>query len=321
MNKRLLILCICCSILLGINAQEIITGTVVDSKRVPIPGVRVEVVGRSETTTTDIDGRFRLDLPQPVKKLRFQYIGQKPIERKVKPDMVVVMGHGWSGRDSGYRGFFTYTGGFGWGGTMNFHIGNASITDFGKNTAMFGISTTHGYQINPKFYVGLGAGLSPLMMYYQELRYIPYNDYSYQNGEYDLYGVAFQFYADFRWDYDIKAKTSPFVDLKMGLQRILSTGDIDGYYYDYYYDNDFDLECQHTSGFLLMPTVGIRTAIGAKRAINFGLSYNIFVKRAVEITTYSYYQLPDGNYINTSYPAKKFSATGGCLLFNFGFDF
>ena len=314
MNKRLLILCICCSILLGINAQEIITGTVVDSKRVPIPGVRVEVVGRSETTTTDIDGRFRLDLPQPVKKLRFQYIGQKPIERKVKPDMVVVMGQGWSGRDSGYRGFFPYTGGVGWGGTMNFHLPSYNLTEVGKNTAMFGINTTHGYQINPMLYAGVGAGITTLMMYNL------YENYgSWRSGEYSLYGFAFQFYGDIRWDLDIKAKTTPYVDLKLGYQRILSTGEMDEY--DWYEYQWADLESQHTGGFLLMPTIGLRTSIGAKRAINIGLSYNVFVKRAFLISSSSDIHLPDGNNITNAMPTKKVTASGGCAMLNFGFDF
>lgn len=313
MNRRLIILFLCMIGLIDLCAQEIITGTVVDSKNIPIPGVRVEVVGRSETTTTDIEGRFRLDLPLPVKKLRFQYIGQKPIERKVKPDMIVKMGHGWAGRDSGYRGFFNFVGGFGSGGVMNFYLPGYSLTEVGKNSAMFGINTTHGYQIMPMLYAGVGAGITSLMLYNL------YNSDSWGYGEYSLYGVAFQFYGDVRWDLDIKAKTTPFIDLKVGYQRILSTGDMDDYEWNNYRWSS--IEGEHTGGFLLMPTVGLRTAIGAKRAINIGLSYNVFVKRAFTITSSSDIHLPNGDNINNSIPTKKVSASGGCVMLNFGFDF
>lgn len=316
MSKRSLIFFMLIIAALQFHAQEIITGTVVDSKNQPIPGVRVEVVGRSEVTTTDIDGTFRLDLPVVVKKLRFQYVGHKPIERNVKPDMIVKMGHGWQGRDSGYRGFFDFMGGFGAGGTMNFYFQDESLRDIGKSSIMFGISMTHGYQINPMFYAGVGVGTTPLMLYCTE------DSGDYRWGEHAFYGVAFQFYADFRWDYDIKAKTSPFVDLKLGFQRNFSTGEWDdNFNYWYGYGSGYDLESLTTNGFLLMPTIGLRTAIGAKTAFNIGLTYNIMVKRAFNVSSYTHLALPNGESINEHTTPKTYSSTGGCFMLNFGFDF
>ncbi|MDE6008051.1 MAG: carboxypeptidase-like regulatory domain-containing protein [Muribaculaceae bacterium] len=316
MSKKLIFLFIWFTCLIPLQAQEVITGTVVDSKNQPIPGVRVEVVGRSEVTTTDIDGTFRLDLPVAVKKLRFQYVGHKPIERNVKPDMIVKMGHGWQGRDTGYRGFFDFMGGFGTGGVMNFHFQDESFTDIGKSSIMFGLSMTHGYQINPMFFAGVGVGVTPLMLYCTE------DSGDYLWGEHAFYGIACQFYADFRWDYDIKAKTSPFVDLKLGYQRIFAIHDfIDAYSNWYGYGNEFELESTITKGVLLMPTIGLRTAIGAKSAFNVGLSYNIMVKRAFNVTGHTNLLLPNGEAINEHTDPKTFSSIGGCFMLNFGFDF
>lgn len=316
MRKNLIILCLSLLGCISVYAQEIITGTVLDSKNEPIPGVRVEVIGRSEVTTTDIEGRFRLDLPVAVKKLRFSYIGRKPIERKVKPEMIVKMGSGWQGRDSGYRGFFNFMGGVGTGGVMNFYFQNKSLTDVGKSSAMFGISMTHGYQINPMFYVGLGAGVAPLLLYYNDINPDGYMGWS----EFGLYGIACQFYADFRWDYDIKAKTAPFVDLKIGLQRIFETGEMDDDY-GYSYNNDWRFESLNTTGFLLMPTIGLRTAIGSKNAMNIGLSYNMFVKRAFNAWSTSTINLPNGEAFSNSFKAQKCQKTGGVAMLNIGFDF
>ena len=43
-----------------LQAQNIVTGSVMDSKKQPIPGANVKVVGDSSTTTTDGDGNFKL---------------------------------------------------------------------------------------------------------------------------------------------------------------------------------------------------------------------------------------------------------------------
>ncbi|WP_309641242.1 TonB-dependent receptor domain-containing protein [Flavobacterium sp.] len=47
-----------CSI---INAQNIVTGSVTDSNKQPIPGANIRVAGESEGTTTDSDGNFKLN--------------------------------------------------------------------------------------------------------------------------------------------------------------------------------------------------------------------------------------------------------------------
>ena len=45
--KRVAILLLLCAVwAVGLMAQEIVTGTVVDGKNEPVPGVRVEIDGR-----------------------------------------------------------------------------------------------------------------------------------------------------------------------------------------------------------------------------------------------------------------------------------
>jgi len=57
-----------------------ISGTVKDSKGLPIPGVTVVVKGTTTGTITDGDGKFTLSAPLGVKAVAFSFIGMKPQE-------------------------------------------------------------------------------------------------------------------------------------------------------------------------------------------------------------------------------------------------
>lgn len=57
-----------------------VTGTVVDSKGDPLPGVTVKVKNGSATTITTVDGVFKLNLETGNEVLVFTYIGYKTIE-------------------------------------------------------------------------------------------------------------------------------------------------------------------------------------------------------------------------------------------------
>ena len=70
------------------------TGTVVDSKGLPLPGVTVLLKGTTVGTATDVDGRFKLTLPEMKQvSLLFSFIGMKPKEVVVKDqkELHVVM--------------------------------------------------------------------------------------------------------------------------------------------------------------------------------------------------------------------------------------
>ena len=57
-----------------------ISGTVKDSKGLPLPGVSVVVKGTTTGIVTDADGKFTLSVPAEAKKLTFSFVGMKAQE-------------------------------------------------------------------------------------------------------------------------------------------------------------------------------------------------------------------------------------------------
>ncbi len=311
--KRVAILLLLCAVwAVGLMAQEIVTGTVVDGKNEPVPGVRVEIDGRSEYAMTDIDGTFRIELPVTAKKVRVTYPGFKPIERKITPDMVIKLGHGWGARSSGYRGFFDINGGFGFGGKVNVAAGQCRINDI-KRGLVFGWSTTHGYQVNRNLFLGLGVGI-----YAQSLVADCLYDGMFDT-EYEFESFSIPLYLDARWDFGLAEKTAPYVRVKVGYQQTLAVEGDDYDYYDYlesYEDGRSLGTCTKSMGsFFLQPEIGMRVRIGGRAGMNFGLAYNMMspFKLAVGYGE-SYWGSPD--WVEELSPSRS-----GVLMLNIGFDF
>ena len=88
-------------------AQNIVKGTVVDKDGNPIPGVKVEIKGGTESTITELDGTFVLETANPVKKVTVHYAGMQSKDQKIKPDMVIKMYNAswWSAKPDKYRWF------------------------------------------------------------------------------------------------------------------------------------------------------------------------------------------------------------------------
>lgn len=77
-----------------IAAQATVQGRVLDALRnEPLAFVHIVPEGMREGTTTDIDGRFTLALPDGPRMLRFSYVGYKPLQRMAEVDgpMLVTM--------------------------------------------------------------------------------------------------------------------------------------------------------------------------------------------------------------------------------------
>lgn len=75
-------------------AQSTVQGRVIDALRnEPLAFVHIVPEGMREGTTTDIDGRFSLALPNGPRMLRFSYVGYKPLQRMAEVDdpMLVTM--------------------------------------------------------------------------------------------------------------------------------------------------------------------------------------------------------------------------------------
>jgi TonB-linked SusC/RagA family outer membrane protein len=60
--------------------QQKITGIVTDKKGAPIPGVNIVVTGTNQGTTTDIEGKYSIEVPEGAKTLTFSFIGMEPQE-------------------------------------------------------------------------------------------------------------------------------------------------------------------------------------------------------------------------------------------------
>lgn len=72
------------------NAQKTIKGTVKSSEDGnAIPGVAVLVKGTTIGTTTDLDGRYSLEISEDAKVLVFQYVGMDPVEMAVGSKTVI----------------------------------------------------------------------------------------------------------------------------------------------------------------------------------------------------------------------------------------
>lgn len=316
--KRLLLstmfylLCQCVMLAQGM----IVTGTVVDPQDEPMPGVLIEVIGRSETATTDIDGRFKLDVPENVKKIRVSYPGFKAMEVNVKPEMYIRFGSGWGATPSGYRGFFDIQGGFGFGGRMNVDAGDMLIKDIGT-LLTFGINYTAGYQINQNLFVGIGFG------FHADMTRCRVFD-SYPNYDNKFYAFRMPVYADVRWDFGLTKKTAPYVALKAGYQFSVPFNDDDRElaWADYYSGNYQRLTVtgKWVSGLLLQPSIGMRTSIGGKKGINLGLAYDICLPRKMK-AVYSYSNPGSYYYGMEDKTIDMGVARGGALKLNIGIDF
>ena len=80
MRKILLILFMLIGFLGTSMAQKVLTGTVTDEEKNPMPGASVAVKGTTVGTLTDANGKFQLSVPANGKSLVFSFIGMKPYE-------------------------------------------------------------------------------------------------------------------------------------------------------------------------------------------------------------------------------------------------
>lgn len=95
---------------LQIKADKAINGVVTDKgTQMPLPGVNVNIVGSMHSTITDVNGLYKITLPEKGAKLQFSYVGYKAVTINVKDttylnveleqdiselDEVVVVGYG-----------------------------------------------------------------------------------------------------------------------------------------------------------------------------------------------------------------------------------
>ncbi len=85
-----LLLCIVAGMFLAFPAwgQRLVEGTVVDARSgAPLPGVSIVLKGTMQGTTTDVDGRFSINLPPGPQVLIFSFVGYRTQEVAVGPEV------------------------------------------------------------------------------------------------------------------------------------------------------------------------------------------------------------------------------------------
>ncbi len=75
-----------------LQAQHLVHGRVIDDRSMePLAFVHIVADGMREGTTTDIDGRFSLNLPAAQARIRLSYVGFAPLEMEVTAGIPVVV--------------------------------------------------------------------------------------------------------------------------------------------------------------------------------------------------------------------------------------
>ncbi|MDE7347252.1 MAG: carboxypeptidase-like regulatory domain-containing protein [Muribaculaceae bacterium] len=316
MNRFFLILFLWLLPALSATARETITGTVVDSHGDPMPGVKIEIPGSSEFFFTDLDGAFQIVLKEPVKKLNFTYPGLGTSTYRVKPEMKVMLGKGWSGHEKGFRYLLDIEGGLGFKGNVTIKSGPNMV----KNIHSFlktGLTNTYGYQINKHLYAGIGYGVYLDFTKWHEIEEhgsyynneIRYDDYS----STELTGVEIPVFIKLRWDFGLTQKTAPYIGLRIGYSRVINVDD--GYLCvasssSYNYWTHLEVNKENCGSFFIAPSIGYRMTLHNKTGMNIGLRYMTGMKNKYSASI--------------DYDAGKtiFSQRASDVLFlNIGFDF
>lgn len=88
-----------------IQKKDTVSGIVIDKKKQPLPGAKVEIMGQSYSAFTDIDGRFNIKCDPGAKKVLVTYPKLKAAKKKIKPDMTVQIGRSWKQVPENYQWF------------------------------------------------------------------------------------------------------------------------------------------------------------------------------------------------------------------------
>lgn len=304
-------------------ARETVTGTVVDSHGDPIPGVKVEIPGSSEYVFTDLDGRFQLILREPTKKLNFTYPGLGTTSHRVAPEMRVLLGKGWAGREKGYRSMFDIEGGLGFKGNVTFQDGDNQVRNI-HTFLLTGFTTTHGCQITRNLFVGAGVGVYLECLQYEEIEdYYHYYDSGYDCWKnFDFTGAIIPLYVAARWDFGLSQKTAPYIGLRIGYSAFVS---FDSYEFAYVsngndlYRKRLEVNQKSHGSFFIAPSIGYRMTVYNKFGINLGLSYMIGRKHKYSVYQ-ACYDYADETYLY-DYTQDFTQRASDVILFNIGFDF
>ncbi len=96
-----------------LSAQNTVSGTITDKHGKPIPGAKVVAKNEQSSTLTELDGTFKLESEQPIKKIKVYYGGMRPRVINVEPLKVkLAKVTWWNQKPDQYRWFASLQGGF-----------------------------------------------------------------------------------------------------------------------------------------------------------------------------------------------------------------
>ncbi|WP_280744704.1 MULTISPECIES: hypothetical protein [unclassified Parabacteroides] len=156
-----------------------------------------------------------------------------------------------SGSGSGYRGFLEA------GYVMK--MGDIS-------TSRIEVTTSHGYQVNPSFFIGVGVGVNL------------YSDGLHYKGKHienvDTFNIAttIPIFADLRYNFLESGKAIPFIGLKAGYSIGFSDSEFTSSGTDGSTKKTTETKMEGV-GFYLAPSVGIKYFVSPSFALNFSLGY------------------------------------------------
>ena len=160
-------------------------------------------------------------------------------------------------------------------------------------------STTHGIQINPHLFVGVGMNVIDLL------------EMSFDNGDdvYFDYMLSLSPYLALRYDVNVIKRWSPFIECGIG-KRIYTK------YGSEFNDNERHMDDLGLSSLFINPKIGIRLKVSTRCAFNFAISY-VPYKFNMTYTKRDWNMSHDSWNIITVNKAKKTNY----ITFNLGFDF
>lgn len=83
-----------------LSAQNVVSGTVLDKDGNPVPGAKIEIVGSTESTLTELDGTFRMETQSQARKVKVYYVGMQTKVQTIKPEMVIKLANtNWWNRE------------------------------------------------------------------------------------------------------------------------------------------------------------------------------------------------------------------------------
>ncbi len=165
-------------------------------------------------------------------------------------------------------------------------------------TPGFNLSTTHGIQLNPHFFVGAGGEY-----FYCEI------DNSHNETSVTFVGV----YGTIRYDLALTRKCSPFVSVDLG-GRVWSDLDADSFHS---YNNN-NTGTTDISKFLFNLNFGVRIKTGHRTGVTLGFKYTPFKINGS-------CQIRNGDYYSDNYKevidAHTYSVSAFAMAFLVGFEF